>query len=399
MTIITLKLGAVEMLGLAAFGLIMGAWLKRRIRILDRLNIPASIAGGMVYAVLTLVLHDRWLNFEFDTVLRDLLMMAFFATIGFNASLQLLRIGGVQVVIFLLAAVVGLVFQIFLGVGLAKWLGLDPLVGLIPGAVSLTGGPATALAFGAAFEDAGVHGATALAVGAAMFGITAGGLMGAFIGATLIRRNDLVPVAGADACATAPESATIDTRLESGGWSDTVLLLGLALGLGSLVNKGFQMLGITMPASIGPMLCGAVLRNLDDWSGPVWIAPQRMDTLGTIALELFIVMALISLRLWEIANLAVPVFLILCAQIVLLVVLCWSLIFKLMGGDYQSAVMATGYYGFMMGTTANAMACMNELVRKYGPAPHAFFVVTIVGAFLIDFINAVLITVSINLLR
>jgi len=390
-----LKFGAFELLGLAALGILMGRWIKRRLPLLDRLNIPASIVGGFVYALLALVFRDRVLNFEIETTVRDVLMVTFFATIGMNASLRLLKVGGIQVAIFFAVAVAGLLLQIVWGVGAASLMGLDPLIGLIPGAIALTGGPATALAFGPVFEELGVASATALGVGSAMFGIVIGGLIGGYIGGRLIRQHDLKSLESV-VDPGIPEPRVSD---QEGGWFDNVLLLCLALGLGMIVNRLITGLGATFPVYIGPMICAAILRNLDDAFAGSHVSPAKMDQIGTISLELFIVMALLSLRLWEIANLALPVLFILCGQIVLLLALCWLAVFQLMGRDHQAAVMATGYFGFMMGTTANAMACMNELVRRYGPAPRAFFVVAIVGTLFIDFVNALLVTLSINLLR
>jgi len=396
MSVVLLKLGAFELLGLAALGVLAGRWIKQRLPVLDRLNIPASIVGGFVYALLALALRDRVLNFELETTVRDVLMVTFFATIGMNASLRLLKIGGVQVAIFFAAAVGGLLLQIVWGVGAAGLMGLDPRIGLIPGAVALTGGPATALAFGPVFEGEGVASATALGVGSGMFGIVVGGLIGGYVGGSLIRKHDLRAMESF-VDPGVPEPRESD-EAGAGGWFDNVLMLCLAMGLGIVVNRLMTGLGATFPIYIGPMICAALLRNLDDAFGGSRISPAKMDQIGTMSLELFIVMALLGLRLWEIANLAVPVLVILCGQIALLLAICWLVVFRLMGRDHQAAVMASGYFGFMMGTTANAMACMNELVRRYGPAPRAFFVVTIVGTLFIDFVNALLITLSLNLL-
>jgi ESS family glutamate:Na+ symporter len=171
------------------------------------------------------------------------------------------------------------------------------------------------------------------------------------------------------------------------------------MALGSVVSLGFAKWGLTLPAYIGAMLVAGVLRNLDDWLQFAGIDQHKMEEIGEVALELFIVMALLTLELWHLAQLAVPVLVILIGQVVLTVGLSWTVLYWLMGRNYTSAVMAGGYCGFMLGTTANAMACMNEITRKTGPAPQAFFAVGIVGAFLIDFINALLITQALNLLR
>jgi ESS family glutamate:Na+ symporter len=415
MQVLTLKLNAVQVLGLACFGSVMGVWIKRRLPVLDRLNIPGAILGGLVYAVTVLTLRDRWLNLEMEMVLRDVLMVAFFTTVGMSASLRLLVQGGKQVVVFLGAAVLGLILQIAWGSAAATALGLPPLLGVIPGAVSLTGGPATALAFGPLFEKSGVPGATALGLASAVFGIVASGLLGGYVGGFLIgkyrlRSKHLVgrtenPVDEVEARlyrgdAVGPEPTRLDdeSAAEHSPMLTNIVALGIAMGLGTLVTLGLERMGVTLPIYIGAMIIAGILRNLDDYFHFAGISQARMDEIGNISLELFIVMALLTLRLWELINLALPVFLILLGQIALTVALCWFVIFRMMGRDHEAAVMSGGYCGFMLGTTANALACMNEIVHKSGPAPRAFFVVSIVGAFLIDFINGLLINGAINLM-
>lgn len=389
----TIKLTAIQVLGLAAFGIVMGMWLKRRIPFLDRVNIPGSIAGGLVYAIAVVALRDRVVNFDFDMVLRDILMIAFFTTVGMNASLRLLRLGGRMVTLMLIVSIVGVFLQNAVGVSMASVLGLHPLMGVLAGSVALTGGPATALAFGPTFEGVGVAGGTTAGVASAVFGIVAGGLIGGWIGGGLIRKNDLHAKAAKNSTSFHLEQADDSTFLTN------VIALAAAMALGSLVSAQFTAWKITLPAYIGAMICAAIIRNLDDATGWLKISPPKMDEIGDISLELFIVMALLTLRLWELVNLAAPIFAILLAQIALVFVLCRYVVFRIMGRDYAAAVMASGYCGFMLGTTANAMACMGEVARKYGPAPQAFFAVTIVGAFLIDFINALIINASVTMLK
>jgi ESS family glutamate:Na+ symporter len=184
-----------------------------------------------------------------------------------------------------------------------------------------------------------------------------------------------------------------------GTYLQHILFIGIAMALGSVVSLGFARWGLTLPAYIGAMLVAGVLRNLDDWLQFAGIDQHKMEEIGEVALELFIVMALLTLELWHLTQLAVPVLVILIGQVVVTVGLSWTVLYWLMGRNYTSAVMAGGYCGFMLGTTANAMACMNEITRKTGPAPQAFFAVGIVGAFLIDFINALLITQALNIFR
>ncbi len=407
----TLKISAIQVLALACLGVIAGAWLKRRIRLLDWLNIPASVLGGFLYAAIALFLRDRFLNLEFDLVLRDILMIAFFTTVGLRASLRLVREGGRQVLAFWMAATLGVALENVLGVGLAAALGIHPLAGLICGSVTMAGGPGTALAFGQTFEQLGLAGATDLGIAAAMFGIVAGGLLAGFAGGRLIEKHGLKPN-------RAPEPASLEALVYGGdpperhapaveaahasehaSLMDNVAAVAVAMGLGSLISLAIQRMGVILPAYIGAMIAAAVIRNLNDRFRFAGLAQHYIDDLGSIALNLFIVMALLGLRLWELAHLALPVLLILLAQVALVWVLGVAMVFRWMRRDYDAAVMTGGYCGFMLGTTANALAGMEVLVSKYGPAPRAILVVSLVGAFLIDFTNASIITTAANLLR
>lgn len=409
-----LKINAIQVLALSGFGVVMGNWLKKEFPVLDRLNIPAAVLGGLLYALIITALRDRIVNFEMDLVLRDILMIAFFTTIGMSASLRLLRAGGLQVVIFFALSTVGCVLQNVLGIGLAQAMGLDALMGIIAGSVTLAGGPATALAFGADFEQRfALQGALVFGLASAMFGIVAGGLMAGFLGGSLVERYRLrLTTAAAIGAAAVPESvlyAGSDERSEPTALADesegersplmhTVIAVAISMGLGTLISFGFERAGLVLPAYIGAMFAAATLRNVDDVTGWFTLSQRQMDTVGSVALNLFIVMALLTLRLWELVHLALPMFVILVCQLALVAVLA-VVAFRLMGRDYDAAVMAGGFTGFMLGTTANAMACLEVLTAKYGPAPRAFLVVPIVGAFLIDFTNAMVITGMANLLR
>jgi ESS family glutamate:Na+ symporter len=387
----TLKISAVQMLGLAALGVAAGAWLKRRLPVLDRLNIPAPIVGGMLYAVAALGLRYRGVNIDADVGLRDLLMVAFMTTIGLSARLQLIREGGARVIWFLAIASLGAVLQNLLGIALAHGLGVDARLGILTGSVSLAGGPATALAFGGTFEKMGVPGATTVAFAAATFGITVAGLSGGYIGGWLVRRHRLQAEGGVARRTDAPAKA--------GSLLNTAIVLGVAMGAGSVVSAGIQSLGVILPVYIGSMMVAVVIRHLDDRYHFAGIGQTDVDSLGRIALYLFIVMALITLKLWELSHLALPLFAMLAVQ----VAFCWlmsvTLPFWVMGRKYEAAVGAAGFCGFMLGITANAVACMEELVEKYGPAPQAFLVVPIVGAFLIDFTNSLIITAFANWMK
>jgi ESS family glutamate:Na+ symporter len=384
---------------------------------LARYNIPAPVIGGLLVALAVTALRAAGHQpVGFDTTLQAPLMIAFFTSIGFGASVPLLRSGGPAVVLFLALATAVAVLQNVAGALVATGLGVPPLLGVLAGSVTLTGGPATGLAFAPLFEQAGVKGAATLAVASAMVGIVTGGIIGGPIGTFLIERRKLQPK-GRAASPAHPEAVTAGDAVLALEPPDPVppvvagedpgaraLLKGLvsllaAMAVGSWIGAGFTALGITLPAYIGAMLAAAALRNLDDLTGVIRLPHRLLDDLGNAALALFIAMALMTLRLWEIANLALPLAVILAAQVVLITLVCFWPTFRLMGRDYDAAVMSSGFCGFMLGTTANAMANMGVLTEKYGPAPRAYLVVPMVGAFFIDFTNAVIITAFLNLWR
>jgi len=409
-----MKLDLIQTVAFAGVVLFLGYGIRRLVPPLARYNIPAPVIGGLVVAgLLTWARSGGYTPIEFDTTLQSPLMVAFFTSIGFAASLRLLRVGGPQVLIFFGVASVFAVVQNLLGAGMAMAMGLHPLFGVLTGSVTLTGGPATGLAFAPLFEANGVPGAATVAVAAAMVGIVMGGVIGAPIATRLIERGGLAAKKRTPAQMETPLAAHVveeqlhDTPVKAPAGEDeesfvllqSVVLILIAMWAGSWVSAWMDALGITLPGYIGAMLVAALIRNLDDVTGRIRISQRVIDDVGNAALALFIVMALMTLKLWEIANLALPMLAILVAQVLLIAVICFWPIFPLMGRDYESAVMSGGFCGFMLGTTANAMANMRSLVEKYGPAPRAFLVVPMVGAFFIDFTNAVIVTLFVNVLK
>lgn len=407
-----LELDPLETLAFGGVALLLGYGLRRLMPALGRYNIPPPVIGGLVVSLIALgaYLQDTTL-FRFDTALQSPLMIAFFTTIGFGASLSLLRVGGPQVALFLGVATVFAVVQNVVGMFVAQAFGLHPLFGVLSGSVTLTGGPATGLAFAPLFEQAGVPGAAVVAVAAAMAGIVAGGLIGGPVGTWLIERHRLhgasdassLPAAGADADDD-PERGIVERWTEPEEVDAYAVLKNLvyvlvAMWAGSWVSAGFSALGITLPAYIGAMLVATVMRNLDDATGWLGLSHRLIDMLGAVSLSLFLAMALMTLKLWELAGLALPLVVNLIVQVALVAVVCIWPVYRLMGRDYESAVMSGGFAGFMLGTTANAMAVMRALVERYGAAPRAFLVAPLVGAFFIDFTNAIIITGFINMLR
>lgn len=407
-----MKLDLIQTVAFAGIVLFVGYGIRRLVPPLARYNIPAPVIGGLIVAgILTAARSTGTTLIEFDTTLQSPMMMAFFTSVGFAASLRLLRIGGPQVLIFFGVASLFAVAQNLLGAGLASLMGLHPLFGVLTGSVTLTGGPATGLAFAPLFEANGVAGAGTVAVTAAMVGIVMGGVIGAPIATRLIERHGLATRHAPRPVETPLPTEVIEEQLddkpihapageddESFALLQSVVLILVAMWLGSFVSGWFTSLKITLPAYIGAMLVAAVIRNLDDVAGVFRIQQRVIDDIGNVALSLFIVMALMTLKLWEIAGLALPMLVILAAQVALIALICVWPIFPLMGRDYESAVMSGGFCGFMLGTTANAMANMRSLVERYGPAPRAYLVVPMVGAFFIDLTNAVIVTAFVNFL-
>jgi glutamate:Na+ symporter, ESS family len=399
-----LKLDLLQTLSMAALVYFGGIQLRKRMRWLDRLNIPAAVVGGLIFTLAVLLLRERGISVQFDTSLQSTLSVAFFTSIGMSASLALLRVGGVQVLIFLLLATLFCFVQNFTGIAIALGFGENPLLGVMAGSVTLVGGPATGLAFAPVFEQAGLRGAAPLALTAATAGIVCGGLVGGPVGTYLIRRFGLTsatPRATATReleaeMETPSETLVVEVDREDTSLMRNMAVLALAMGLGSLVSAWIQSLGITMPGYIGAMLVASLLRNLDDVTRWFRIDQRAMEFVGNLALNIFLVVALMSLKLWELAGLALPLLVILLVQVVLVLLFAITVSFRTMGKDYESAVMASGFIGFVLGTTANAVANMRALVARYGAAPRAFLIVPLVGAFFIDFTNALIITGFVN---
>ncbi len=400
-----LKLDLLQTLTLAAVVYYTGVKLRQKIALLDRLNIPSAVVGGLFFALLVFVLRDRVVNLTLDTSAQSTLNVAFFTTIGMGASLTLLRRGGIAVGVFLLFSIVVCLVQNGVGVAIASALGLSPLLGIMAGSVTLMGGPATGLAFAPLFESAGLDGAAVIAITAAVFGIVCGGIAGNPLGTALIRRHALAPgkATGGELRAELAfpleypaRELRIEVEREDTSIVRNLVVLAIAMGLGSVLSRFIQDAGFTMPAYIGAMIVASVIRNLDEATQWFRVDENAMEFIGGFALNIFLVVALMDLKVWQLASQALPLFVILLTQLLTLLLLAWFVSFRLMGRDYDSAVMASGFIGFAMGTTANAVANMRSLVARFGAAPRAFLVIPLVGAFFIDFANALIVTAFVN---
>jgi ESS family glutamate:Na+ symporter len=398
-----------QTVALAAVVLFVGYGVRRRIGVLDRFNIPAPVVGGFLFAAIALALRQTdVVAFEFNTTLQSPFMVAFFTTIGLGASLGLLKRGGPQVLTFWLIASVLAVLQNGVGLGLATALGIDPLIGLISGSITMTGGHGTGAAFGKLLEEQyQVTGAVTVAMAAATFGLVAGGLIGGPVGTRLLGRHSLKSTGAAASPAPANVAQALDAEIdtEPPGEAPTAFLLLQMLtvilacmALGGLLSRWLGQF-VTLPGYIGAMLVAAVVRNVGDATGLLRVSPRTVDDLGTIALSLFLTMALMSLKLWELLDLAGPMFIILVAQVSMVAAFAYYVTYRVMGRDYDAAFMAGGQSGFGLGARPNAVANMTALTERFGAAPRAFLVLPMVGAFFIDFSNAIIITAFINFVR
>lgn len=404
-----LQLDQISTLAFGGLVLLLGYALRRAIPPLGRCNLPAPVIGGLVVAVAMLAARNWDLDLvKFDRTLEKPLMSAFFTTVGFGASFNLLRTGGRPVLFFFLLSTIAALLQNLVGAATAVAVGQPALFGVLCGSVTLTGGPATGLAFAPQFEQAGVIGAEPIAAASAMFGIVAGGLIGAPIATALLaslnrRRTEgaVPPTPTAEQVVErqlpAPvESVPVGEDVESYVLLKTVGVILMAMWLGAELSAWLTAHVLTLPFYIGGMLVAAALRNLDDATGWLGLNQATIDDVGNVALSFFLAVALMTLELWKLAAVAGPLAAVLVVQILLVAAYSVWPVFARMGRNYDSAVIAGGFCGFMMGTTANAMATMDAIVKRYGPSPMAYLVVPMVGAFFIDFTNALLIQGCLN---
>lgn len=384
----------------------LGKYLNDKLSFLTRYNIPMAVTGGLLSSILfTIVYLGFGVSIEFDMELRNLLLLAFFSTIGLSAKLKTLASGGKALGILLIFAISLLIFQDVVGIGIAMLLGQHPAYGLFAGSVSFAGGHGTAIAWGDVAEQVGLTNAGTLGIACATFGLVAGGLLGGPIGGYLIKKNRLnLP----DGIPNNYEALEADTKKETKQGSQlplessfaTLLLLALCVGLGHNVNGWLAGSGISLPPFLTAMFVGIVLTNLADlFKKEIHVA--SVNRAGEISLHLFLAMSLMSIQLWQLAGAIGPLLLILIGQMVLISTIAVFFVYRFLGRDYDAAVMAAGFMGLGLGATPVAIANMQSITSRYGPSSKAFIVVPLVGAFFVDLSNAVVIKAfgSLPLLR
>jgi len=389
--------------------LLVGYVFVNKVSILKKYNIPEPVAGGLIAAVITYILFKSSnITVNFDTNIQQIFMLMFFTSVGLSASLVKLKEGGKSLLIFLVCVIVFVLLQNVVGISLAKVLGLDPLIGLITGSVTLTGGHGTAGAWGTIFEqEHGVHGAIVLGMGSATFGLIIGGVIGGPIAKFLIRRYQLaeeIPAAtgrneAPPSAQTAPFEFPEKTRLITA--DDAVKTMGM---FAICISFAYFMTGVAkgqwfeLPSFVWALMCGVVLRNILEHGLRVQVFDRCIDVFGNASLALFLAMALMSLQLWLLADLAGPLVIILIVQTIFLALYLYFVTFRVMGKNYDAAVLCAGQCGVNLGATPTAIANIQAVTNTYGPSHKAFLIIPLTGAFFVDIVNAFVIQLSIGIL-
>ncbi len=406
--VFTIHLDMVQSVALAIIAYYIGLWIKKHSPVLQRFSIPASVIGGLPFAfIISCLKLSNIVDITFDDTLQTIALLCFFTTIGMMASLKLVKKGGMALILFWAVSTVLGVIQNVIGMGVASAMGIDMHYGILAGAVSLMGGLGTSAAFGPFIEDHyGITGATTVAITAATFGMAVSLIMGGPFGEKLIKKYNL----------KTPKNPTIDEKLSEVRETDTTVtgenlipapaasaevlkalgFIAIAMGLGSVLSDYLGQF-VTLPVYIGSMLVAGLLRNIGDFSKLYKIEGVGLDCVADVSLVLYVTMAINGLKLYELIHLALPLIVILIVQTIFMALFAWLVYFYCFGRDYDAVMLAVGGIGFAMGATANGLANMQSLADKYGFSPKAWLIVSLVGPFLIDFTNAIIITWMITL--
>lgn len=389
-----IQMNMVQTIGLAVVALLVGNILIKKVKFFETYCIPSPVIGGFLFAIIHFILNvSGIMKFTFDNTLQNFFMTMFFTSIGFNASWKLLKIGGKKVVVFLIAAI-GLVFsQNLTALGVGKLLGIDPLLALMTGSTPMTGGHGTSAAMAPTVEALGISGASSVAIAAATFGLIAGSSLGGPLARTLIRNKKIeIKTEDANLADDSDNNELLFGKevkaLDAGNFTKAFFVILLAMFLGSYISPYLnQLFGLKFPAYIGPMLVAAVIRNVADNMKKHSIHYEEIRIIEDVSLNLFLGMAMITLKIWELAGVAGSLIILLLAQAALAWLYIYFVTFRMMGSNYDAVVISAGHMGFGLGATPNGMANMRSISDNYVYSRVAFFVLPIVGALFIDFFN------------
>ena len=383
-----------QTLMIAVLALLLGRLIRKKFPVFKKFCIPAPVIGGLIVSVITCIFYATGiLTIAFDDSFREICMIFFFTSVGFQANLKALKAGGKGIVILLVLLVCLITSQNLIAIGLSKPLGISPLTAFCTGSIPMVGGHGTAGAFGPVLEDFGVTGASTICTAAATYGLIVGSLIGGPLADRLIRKRDLIKTA-----VSPEEGGTEEKSVKklAGGYAGAVFILVIAVGLGTVVTMLLRQTGLTFPVYIGAMIIAAVIRNIGEYTGKIPLFKDKVQDIGSIMLSLFLGVAMITLRIWELASLALPMIILLLAQTFWMLFYAGIIVFRAMGKNYDSAVITAGFCGFGMGATPNAMANMQAVTARYVPSAKAFLLIPIVGSLFSDFLNSIIITFFLN---
>ena len=414
----------IQTAGIGALALITGMILTRKVAVLQKFCVPSPVSGGIIFSLITLVLY-RWFGVEvsFDGTLKDVFMLAFFTSVGFQSNLKVLKQGGKLLVIMLALLVAIIALQNLIPVGIAWLMGVDPLIGMAAGSISMTGGHGTAGGFASVLEGMGLSGAGTIGMAAATFGLIAGSMIGGPLAERIIRKKlmheqmqpqdeeidpAMAGIESDEASPTGRAKRLSTNEQEFQQYAKAFYCIVLVMGAGTLLSWLLAKTGITFPTYFGALILAAIVRNTigfvrykDDgkWErADKLLDMERIISVGNICLSLFLGMAMISLKLWELQNLAIPLIVILVSQVIMMALFAYFAAYPLLGRDYDAAVLCAGICGFGLGATPNAMANMSAVCYKYRYTVKPFLIVPIIGAMFADLINTGVITLFLNLL-
>ena len=414
----------IQTAGIGALALIVGMVLTRKVGFLQRFCVPSPVSGGIIFSLLTLALYG-WGNVEvsFDGTLKDVFMLAFFTSVGFQSDLKVIKQGGRMLVIMLALLVVIIALQNLMPMGITKVMGVDPLIGMAAGSISMTGGHGTAGGFASVLEGMGLHGAGTIGMAAATFGLIAGSMIGGPLAERIIRKKltheqmqtpdeevdpAMAGIESDEASPTGRAKRISSNEQEFQQYAKATYCIVLVMGTGTIMSWLLAKTGVTFPTYFGALILAAIARNTLGFfsfkqNGKRVKADKLLDmdriiSVGNICLSMFLGMAMISLKLWELQSLALPLIVILVAQVAMMDFFVYFVAFRLLGRSYDAAVLCAGICGFGLGATPNAMANMSAVCYKYRYTVKPFLIVPIIGAMFADLINTGMITLFLNLL-
>lgn len=394
----TFSIDMYQTLAIAVGILFLGGFMRKKIKLLRTFCIPSPVIGGLIFAVASLILYSTGIvEFQFDETLKNVCMVMFFTTVGFQANIKVLKSGGKDMIVFLGLVTLLIFLQNTAALGTAAAIGVDPKVGMCTGSIPMIGGHGTAGAFGPVLEGLGLPSATTIATAAATFGLITGSLMGGPVGKNLITRHDLTKTIKKDESVALPDQEG-DSEIHLSEYAPAAYQIAIAMGIGTVVSWLLSLTGMSFPVYIGAMIVAAVMRNLGEQTQAFKVPMRAIGNIGDICLSLYLGIAMITLKLWQLADLALPLMILLGVQTALMFVFAYFIVFNAMGRDYDAAVLSAGTCGFGMGATPNAMANMQAITEQFGPSVKAYIIIPIIGSMLADFINSLTITFFINMI-